>query len=81
MAEQVLQLLPIPGMEMESPSALFEEAEKAERSFLAVVLQAGQDAASSAWLKERRKSNLQLQLGHMYSYIGITLVLYAIGRK
>ena len=67
MAEQVLQLLPMPGIEMDSPSALLDEAEKAERSFLAVVLQVGQDAASSASLKERRNSNRQLQLGHMYS--------------
>ena len=66
-AEQVLQLLPMPGMELDSPSALLDEAEKAERSFLAGVLQAGQEAASSASLNERRNSNLQLQLGHMYS--------------
>ena len=67
MAEQVLQLLPMPGIELDSPSELLDEAEKAERSFLAVVLQAGQNAASSASLNERLNSNLQLQLGHMYS--------------
>ncbi len=66
-AEQVLQLLPMPGIELDSPSALLDEAEKAERSFLAVVLQAGQNAASSVSLNERLNSNLQLQLGHMYS--------------
>ena len=66
-AEQVLQLLPMPGIELATPSALLDEAENAERSFLAVVLQVGQDAASSASLKERRNSNRQLQLGHMYS--------------
>ncbi len=65
--EQALQLLPMPGIELDSPSALLDEAEKAERSFLAVVLQVGQEAASSAWLKERRNSNRQLQLGHIYS--------------
>ncbi len=67
MAEQVLQLLPMPGIEMEPPSSLLEDAEKVERSFRAVVLQVGHNAALSASLKERRSSNLQLQLGHIYS--------------
>jgi hypothetical protein len=66
-AEQVLQLLPMPGIEMDPPSSLLEEAEKVERSFRAAVLHLGHSAALSASLKERRSSNLQLQLGHIYS--------------
>jgi len=64
---QVLQLLLIPGMKLDSPSPLLEQAEKAESSLLAVLLQDGQMAASLASLKGRRSSNRQLQLGHRYS--------------
>jgi hypothetical protein len=66
-AGQVLQVLPMPSIELNSPPSLLEKAVKRENNFLAGAWQLGQEVASSAWLKERLNSNLALQLGQRYS--------------
>ena len=66
-AEQVLQLLPIPAIELRSPLLPFVVAQNFESNFLAAELHDGHNAASSASLKERRNSNRQSHLGHTYS--------------
>jgi len=45
---QVPQILPMPAIELDPPSALLEKAAKVENSFLAAIWQLGQKAASSA---------------------------------
>lgn len=72
MAGQVLQVSPI--IELDSPSAPLEKAAKDENSFRAEDWHLGHETASPASLKERRSSNLALQLEQMYSYIGMPLI-------
>jgi len=64
-AAQALQELPV--TEVNSPLLPLEKAAKVEKSFLAGVWHLGHEAASPASLKERRSSNLALQLGQIYS--------------
>lgn len=65
MAEHVLHALPV--TEVDSPSLPLEKAVKVEKSFLAGDWHLGHEAASLALLKERRSSNLALQLEQRYS--------------
>jgi len=64
-AAQLPQELPV--REVDPPSLPLEKAAKVEKSFLASVWHLGHEAASPASLKERRSSNLALQLGHTNS--------------
>jgi len=57
----------LPFTEVDSPSLPLEKAAKVEKSFLAGEWHLGHEAASLASLKERRNSNLALQLGHTNS--------------
>ena len=77
MAEQVPQLLPMPAIELKSPSLPFDVAQNFESSFLAAELHEGHNVASSASLKERRSSNRKSHLGHTYSYMGISPYIVA----
>jgi len=64
-AEQVLQASP--PIKLDSPPEPLETAAKEENSFLAGAWHLGHVAPSPASLKERRNSNLALQLGQIYS--------------
>lgn len=68
----MLQVSPI--IELTSPPSLLERAAKEENSFLAGAWHLGHETSSPASLKERRRSNLALQLGQIYSYIGISII-------
>jgi len=57
----------LPVIEVDSPPLPLEKAAKVEKSFRAGVWHLGHEAPSPASLKERRSSNLVLQLGHMNS--------------
>ena len=74
MAAHELQELPV--IAVESPALPLEKAAKVEKSFLAGAWHLGHEAASLASLKERRSSNLLLQLEQTNSYIGIPLIFY-----
>lgn len=60
-------------MEEVSPLSSLENEQKEESIRSAVLWQRGQEALSLAWLSERSNSNFELQLGQIYSYIGIFL--------
>ena len=64
-AAQVPQVSPT--IELYSPPAPLDRAAKEENSFLAGAWHLGHETASPASLKERRNSNLELQLGQRYS--------------
>ena len=65
--EQPVQELPVPAICVDSPpSPLLNEA-NLEKTRLAVPLHLGHEALSLALLTERRRSNLQLHAGHIYS--------------
>lgn len=72
MAGHVPQVSPI--IELDSPPAPLEKAAKEENSFRAEAWHLGHETASPASPKERRSSNPALQLGQMYSYIGMPLI-------
>jgi len=58
-------------MEVVAPLSFLETAAKADSIRSASLWQRGQEASSPAWVNERNSSNFSLQLGHIYSYIGI----------
>jgi hypothetical protein len=65
-AEHVLQG-ELPPTGVTSPSALFEEQAKEEKTLSALLWHRGQEAASFDWLRGRSRSNLHLQAGQKYS--------------
>jgi len=68
----------LPPIEEVSPLSSLEKEQKLESTRSAVFPHLGQTAPSFDWLNRLNNSNLVLQPGHTYSYIGIFFPLYPV---